>query len=165
MTAPRLDAASGLVLRGLAPADRDAVHAHASSPGFFDHVEVPDRLRTSYTRADAAAFIEQAAADHRAGWPTWGIEADGRLVGTVRLRPASWRDGPEVGYGLAPEARGRGHATAAVAAVLAWCRSEGRPLPWARCARENDASARVLRRAGFRAAGEAGAWTHWRPPA
>lgn len=161
MTGPRLSAAD-VVLRGLEPDDAEAVATYASSPGFFDHIEVPDALRRSYTVADARAFIAQAERD-AAAWPTWAIEVDCQLVGSIRLRAAAWGDVHEIGFGLAPFARGKGHATAAVRAVVAWCAAEGRPVPWARCRADNHASARVLERTGFTCT-DTGEWRHWAPP-
>ncbi len=161
MTGPQLSAAA-VVLRGLEPDDAEAVAAYASSPGFFDHIEVPDALRRAYTLSDAQAFIAQAARD-AADWPTWAIEVAGRLVGTIRIRAAAWGGVQEIGFGLAPSARGQGHATAAVRAVMVWCAAEGRPLPWARCRAGNHASARVLERTGFTCT-DRGDWQHWAPP-
>lgn len=150
MTAPWLSA-SDLVLRPLEAADAEAIVDYASSAGFFEFVpEAPEPLRSNYTKQDALDFVAAAQEAWRAGWPTWGIEHQGRLVGTVRIHPVGWHDGGAAGYGLHPDLRGRGLATAALKTVLAWCQKEGRASPAARCDPDNVASRHVLERCGFR---------------
>jgi RimJ/RimL family protein N-acetyltransferase len=72
-----------------------------------------------------------------------------------------------VGFWLAPAARGRGVATAAVRLLAAWA-PEGLGLRqlWARTTPGDERAAGVLRRAGFGEQGEAGGTTVWvTPPA
>ena len=72
----------------------------------------------------------------------------------------------EIGWWLAPEARGRGVAAVAVHLVTAW--ALGPPLVlrqvWARIDPDNVASARVAAGAGFRLLGRAGGGDVWARP-
>lgn len=86
----------------------------------------------------------------------WGAsdEADDDCVGTINIR---WQPGtpalPEhvlghTGYAVAPWARGRGHATAALKAVQPWLREAGLPYFEVTCDADNAASIKVIERAG-----------------
>jgi RimJ/RimL family protein N-acetyltransferase len=90
-----------------------------------------------------------------------------RVWGEVGLRgldPAVRR--AEVGWWLAPEARGRGAAAIAVDLVATW--ALGAPLRlrqvWARIDPDNTASARVAAEARFRCLGRAGGGEVWARP-
>jgi RimJ/RimL family protein N-acetyltransferase len=82
-------------------------------------------------------------------------------VGLRGFDPAVRR--AEVGWWLAPEARGRGVAAAAVDLVAAW--ALGAPLGlrqvWARIDPANQSSAHVAEAAGFHRLGAAGATDVW----
>ena len=135
-----------LTLRPLGPDDAGAVFSYAGQPGFFRHLDhVPRHVRDAYTPADAQAHLAELLALAAAGWPNWAIVLDGRVVGAVRLHAGP--DGPELGYGIAPDAWGRGIATEAGKAVVAWARPHGDL--WARTHPGNVASQRVLARLGF----------------
>ena len=83
------------------------------------------------------------------------LRQDGTLVGDcgtgVRL------DDPrqvEIGFTIAPEHQGNGYASEAVRALVGyWFRYRGKHRVTASCDARNAASARVLRRAGFRPEG------------
>lgn len=108
-----------------------------------------------YTDADAEAFVTGWVAE---GWAqdreaTWGLHVDGALVGMVglSLQPLG---SAEVGYWLAPEARGRGLLHRALVLVLRWAfdAPDGPRLmrvEW-RCYDGNWASWRAAWRVGFR---------------
>jgi RimJ/RimL family protein N-acetyltransferase len=85
-------------------------------------------------------------------------------VGLRGLDPAVRR--AEVGWWLAPEARGRGAAAIAVDLVATW--ALGAPLRlrqvWARIDPDNTASARVAAEARFRCLGRAGGGEVWARP-
>jgi RimJ/RimL family protein N-acetyltransferase len=93
------------------------------------------------------------------GWylPPWGLfvvirSADDRAVGGVGFHGPPGADGSvEIGYELAPSARGAGYATEAVRAVceLALADAEVRAVT-ARTLPGNSASQAVLLRCGFR---------------
>lgn len=145
-----------LTLRPLVAADAPAVFAYASQPGFFTFLDhVPLAIRQGYRPEDAEQHIRELDEMARAGWPNWAIvpHAIGKPVGAVRFHPAADASGrPELGYGLAPACWGRGWATEAAAAVLAWAAPDT-PQVVARCNPANAASRRVLERLGFRPEG------------
>jgi RimJ/RimL family protein N-acetyltransferase len=72
----------------------------------------------------------------------------------------------EIGWWLAPEARGRGVAAAAVDLVATWALAEplGLRQVWARIAPDNADSSRVAAAAGFRLLGSAGGGEVWARP-
>jgi RimJ/RimL family protein N-acetyltransferase len=88
---------------------------------------------------------------------SWAIRehAGGGAIGAVELRPRG--DKTEVSYLVEPEFRGRGLATKALAAVLAWAKDEltlhGAVLT---CHVDNVASQRVAERCGFTRASREG---------
>lgn len=80
----------------------------------------------------------------------WLIVAGGKLVGLMSVT-AVLPDGVlQIGYGVAPGAQGRGHASAAVNALVAWASSDERvEALYAETRTDNIASQRVLERNGF----------------
>ena len=111
-----------------------------------------------YVRQDAEDFVRGMVAD---GWAegrscTWAIRpaAGGALLGMIGLDGVHDGEG-EVGFWLAPEARGRGLMSEALALVIDFAFA---PLPQGRGLERlvwhafagNAASASVARRAGFR---------------
>jgi RimJ/RimL family protein N-acetyltransferase len=76
--------------------------------------------------------------------------ADGRAIGGLGFkgRPDGGRG--EIGYGLAPSARGHGYAAEAVIALLAVATANGLSTVIAETTLDNVASQRTLVRAGFR---------------
>jgi RimJ/RimL family protein N-acetyltransferase len=85
----------------------------------------------------------------------WKIRADGEIVGlcTIVRRPA---DGViMIGYGIAPQHQGRGHASRAIALLLDWARRDPRvQAVAAETGVGNLASQRVLEHNGFARVGE-----------
>lgn len=90
--------------------------------------------------------------------PAWGpylfFDGDGALVGF-----GGWKGPPhdgrvELGYAVAPERQGRGIATAAVRDLVARARAAGVVAVLAHTRPATSASTTVLRRCGFRRAGE-----------
>lgn len=140
-----------LVLRAFAAEDVDATRAACAD-------EVTQRwlpLPRPYTRDDAVDWCTKTAhALRRSGD---GVHfavtdaADGRLLGHVGLKKTDWRAAvSEVGYWVAPWARGRGVAAEATRAVGRWVlgpqsfqRMELRAAPG------NAASLRVAEKAGM----------------
>ena len=82
---------------------------------------------------------------------SWMIVADGEIVGLCSITKAFPTPGTvEIGYGLGPNRRGRGHAAAAIAELLDWARSKPDiAAVTAETAVDNLPSQRVLERNGF----------------
>ena len=76
--------------------------------------------------------------------------ADGRAVGGIGFKGQPDGGCVEIGYGLAPSARGHGYAAEAVVALLAMAADHGVSRVIADTALDNIASQRTLIRAGFR---------------
>jgi DNA-binding CsgD family transcriptional regulator/RimJ/RimL family protein N-acetyltransferase len=105
-----------------------------------------------YTRADAEEWLAKrpTAADWWAS-PTWSITVvpSDRWCGNIDLRPDG-EGGVEVGYLLAPWARGHGHAARALRLACAWAFTSlgTQVVTWYAYA-GNDASLHTARRVGF----------------
>ncbi len=90
--------------------------------------EAPVGLRLADTEVAPPTVIEMlagVAGDVGAGFsPTsWLIMDEGRLVGLCSVVKRTEAGVVELGYGIAPSERRRGHATKAVAAIADWARS------------------------------------------
>ncbi|MGY1592679.1 GNAT family N-acetyltransferase [Geodermatophilus sp. SYSU D00708] len=137
-----------LVLRPHRPDDEDAVFRacqDAEIQRWNTSVPVP------YTRADAHGWVAEVAPRERAerrGLPV-AVEADGEFVGSAGVHVREGRLGPEVGYWIAPWARGRGYAAEAAHALAEWALRRGAPRVHLVADVENLASQAVAVRAGF----------------
>lgn len=123
-------------------------------PVFFAHEQDPQAnwmaAFVAKDPSDRAAFDAHWArirADERIVTRT--VTVDGEVVGRVAAFPVGERT--EVSYWMDPARWGRGHATAALAALLRELPS--RPV-YARAAKDNAASLAVLRKCGFVVIGE-----------
>lgn len=139
-----------LHMRPLTPADAAAFRAMTDHPSITGAVNF---LPMPFTLADAEALLRSA--EDECFWGVWD-SATGTLVGTV----GTHRHGAaeiEIGYWFAAEARGRGLAHEAVAAILQGL-DEHRPghRIIAECRPENAASWRLLERLGFQPTGTDG---------
>lgn len=79
-------------------------------------------LPVPYDDADAVAFLRHGGPEWADGsGALWAIEVDGTFAGTINCSREDTTEGPvgEIGYGLHPDARGRGIATRAVRVVVA----------------------------------------------
>ena len=76
--------------------------------------------------------------------------ADGRAVGGLGFKDRPDGGRVEIGYGLAPSARGHGYAAEAVVALLSVAADNGLSRVLADTTLDNIASQRTLIRAGFR---------------
>lgn len=145
-----------VTLRLLSPADAEAYVAllrgnAAHLTRFGDYTE---QLETP-----AAVYAERFGAQHPP--IEFGICLDDILVGSVALVPV---DPPRfgLGYWLAESACGRGVATTAVRAIVAYAeRDLGATDVYAGVTHGNDKSAAVLRRAGFDAIAEFETYTRY----
>ncbi|MFF2117043.1 GNAT family N-acetyltransferase [Kitasatospora sp. NPDC058184] len=128
-----------LRLRELADGDAESVrriHADGSAR---------DVWFGAMTGVQALAYVREAATDP--GLLVRGIEVGGDLLGVVRLRLDPGRGTGRLSYVVREDARGSGHATAAVRQFLT---GDGLPARVLAVHREaNPASGRVLAKAGF----------------
>ncbi|HLH67041.1 MAG TPA: GNAT family N-acetyltransferase [Solirubrobacteraceae bacterium] len=107
-----------------------------------------------YSEADARAYLRQrheAAASGSTAPMAIVHLTDGRLLGSIALARFHWyHRRAEVGYWLAREARGQGHATRAVRLICAWgLGALGLERIELLAATGNLASQRVAERSGF----------------
>jgi RimJ/RimL family protein N-acetyltransferase len=144
----------GVRLRPLQVSDVDDVAAACSDPvtqRFLPHLPSP------YTRRDAMWWITDGApAVWAAGGAAYAVvdPATDRLLGGVGLgRVSAERRQTEIGYWVAPWARRRGVATAAVTALTAWAFARGSARVELHTSWENVPSQRVAIAAGFRREG------------
>jgi RimJ/RimL family protein N-acetyltransferase len=147
--APMLTDGPDLVLRLPLRSDLDDIVAQCRDPEFQRWTTVP----VPYRDSDARDFLKRVAERWRANVARFAIAHHDRFAGSVDLR-FDGIGGAEVGFGLAPWARGMGVMTRALRLVLAW----GFELPdlevvyW-RAQVGNWASRRVAGRCGFRMEG------------
>lgn len=98
------------------------------------------------------------------GWGVWlvRLKETGELVGDAGFKGnPDFAGAVDIGYGFLPEHRGRGYATEATAALVAWAFEHGAGRVTAETLRDNAASIRVLRKNGFRLYREDEHY-HWR---
>ena len=153
-------AAAGIVLRRLEPGDFAWITAACSNRELSRYIPA---IPYPYAEADARAFIERAARSWAEGTAATFVISngpDGAGLGTIGLHLAAGDTGlAEVGYWLAPEARGHGAATIAVQLVSRWAFTVvGIDRLSLQTAPENVASQRVAERAGFTREGLLRAW-------
>ena len=141
-----------LTLESLAPRDAEALRALTDHPDITARI---DFLRSPFTLADAEALIQRnRSPDER--FLAIRLRGDGVLAGVIGAH-ARGSDEIEIGYWLGRSTQGRGHATEAVAGLVAQLRSlcPTRRIV-AECDPNNAASWRVLIKAGFQPTGRAG---------
>jgi RimJ/RimL family protein N-acetyltransferase len=94
-------------------------------------------------------------AEHGGGPGTFLVVEDGVVVGDCGWFGPPDEDGEvEIGYGLAPSARGRGLGTEAVRLLVEWVRGQGARSVRAEVLPGNETSLRLLARLGFEDIGE-----------
>ena len=133
----------------LRPLMADDAPEIARLAGDWDVARMTALIPHPYTLADAQSFIASAAgSDH-----TFAIERDGVLVGCCGARSASGTY--EIGYWVGKPYWGKGIATDAARALIAHMRARepGCAIAISHMA-ENEASARVIKKLGFRRTGE-----------
>ena len=137
------------LLRPWRDSDAAALTAACQDPDVVRWTRVP----ANYTEADARAFLLYRHDAVLAGVdaPFAVVSADDRVLGSVALMAIEWADlRAEVGYWLAREARGHGHATRAVRLISEWGFGVlGLERIELRAATDNQASQRVAERSGF----------------
>jgi RimJ/RimL family protein N-acetyltransferase len=143
-----------LVLRPFTGADAPAVEAACNDPDTRRWLPLPD----PYDRAAAAEWVSEGAHREQRSGGGYTLAAEdretGRLVGSFGLHHVPRPGRAEIGYWMAPWARGRGYATEATRRIAAHG-FEALLLPriQIRVAADNLASQWVAARAGFRAEG------------
>jgi predicted acetyltransferase len=101
---------------------------------------------------DFAGYVQRVLADKQAGgvpastlWYIDGVTYLGTVIIRHRLTPLLTRRGGQIGYQVAPRHRRQGHATAMLAAALAYCRDTlGLTRVLVTCAESNTASRKVI---------------------
>jgi RimJ/RimL family protein N-acetyltransferase len=147
--APELTDGPDLLLRLPLPSDVDDMVAQCRDPEFQRWTTVP----VPYNEADAHEFLQRVAEGWRAYVAAFAIAHERRFAGSVDLR-FDGLGGAEVGFGLAPWARGKGVMTRALRLVLAWgFERAGLQVVYWRAQVGNWPSRRVATRCGFRMEG------------
>lgn len=138
-----------LVLRPYRPDDAAAVVRACQDP---DIQRWLGNLPSPYTTEDAETFVNDVAQRGRAAGTGMiaAIEAGDRFVGSSGLqRLEDTRMGPEIGYWVAPWARGHGYAAETTSGLAQWAFAHGAPRVHLFADVDNVASQAVARRAGF----------------
>lgn len=153
-TIPRLETPA-LLLRGPRPTDLTAALALHQDPAFYRYLgNKPADEETVWRR-----ILAQMGNWAMLGYGSWAIEekATGRYVGSVgffdvqRDLMPSLKGTPEAGWVLDPRLHGRGYASQALQAALAWADTH-LPTPRTACIidPDNAASLRLAHKFGYR---------------
>jgi|GEM_PF-15112 len=141
--------AGDLTLRPLTAADTNDVIAACLDPETQRWLPLP----RPYTRASAEWFIGTFGPSQRASGAgvVFAIESAGRLAGVIDLKHVDWATKvAEVGYWVAPWARGRGVASQATRSLAHWAiHDHGLERVELLSATGNRASQRAAEKAGF----------------
>jgi RimJ/RimL family protein N-acetyltransferase len=144
--APTLTAGS-VILRPHTRADRDDIVEACRDEATWTWTTVPHPYETEH----ADAYLDRTiGTDIDSEWPRWAIEVDGRFSGNFGLT----LDGAglaNVGYFVAPWARGRGVGTLALWLACDWAFREGgcEVVTWEALV-GNAGSRRMVEKVGFR---------------
>ena len=143
-----------LTLRPPLPGDAEAVTAACQDPAIQRWTLVPSPYRREHAEAWLAAAPERARAGEAVS--LLAVEGDGRLAGSFSLMELDHDRGyGEIGYWVAPWARGRGVATRAVGLLHGWAVEQlGMRRLEILTHADNAASRRVAERCGYGATGE-----------
>ena len=110
-----------LILRRSGPEDAETISGYRSDPDVLRH-QGWDRTDPDGIREEIEEAAERAPGE-RGGWVQFSLEerGSGVLVGDVGLNSANIEPGViKTGYTVAPEFQGRGYATEAVRALVAY---------------------------------------------
>jgi [ribosomal protein S5]-alanine N-acetyltransferase len=138
-----------LVLRPLVPSDAARI---ALLAGDFDVASMTGTIPHPYTEQMAGEWIASALKGEEG--TVFVIELDGALVGCVGYREDE-KGGAELGYWLGKPYWGQGYATEAASAMIAYAFGEaGLRYLTSGHFKENQASARIIKKLGFLPKGE-----------
>jgi aminoglycoside 6'-N-acetyltransferase len=141
-----------LRLRRSVPSDAEAISAYRSDPEVRRY-QGWDRTDPEFVREEIERMGDRAVGEP-GGWVQFSVEerVGGRLVGDVGLSPADDSvDVIKVGYTVSPTAQGRGYATEALGALVAYAFDRlGAATARAYASEENVASIRVAEKVGMR---------------
>jgi RimJ/RimL family protein N-acetyltransferase len=140
-------------LRELLKSDADAIARGCADPDIVRYIPT---VPVPYTVDDAITYItDLAPADWNHGGATFAIAdaVSGEWLGNIGMKALDVRGVGEIGYLVAPWARGRGVASAAARALTEWAFAQGVHRVELVANVENIASQRVAMAAGFRREG------------
>lgn len=136
-----------LILRPWRMDDAQPVQRIMADPPMHEFLALPD----PYTLDDARLFLREVAMRGRAEGSALHCavieRASGRLVGSATMRLVT---DAEIGYWIAPAARGSAYAAEATRLLTEWAFSLGEPRVRLACDVRNLASVRTALTAGFR---------------
>ncbi|HEU5480260.1 MAG TPA: GNAT family N-acetyltransferase [Candidatus Tumulicola sp.] len=141
-----------LIVRAWEDGDEEALIAIFADPGTVRYLGkgYQHGLRADQTRAMVERMRERFARTGLGVWPVV-LKETGAVIGECGLAPVADSDDVEIAYVLSPAARGKGYASEAAAAVLAYA---FQTLKLARVVafvhRGNAASIAVINRLGMR---------------
>jgi RimJ/RimL family protein N-acetyltransferase len=140
------------ILRPWRESDIPALIAACQDAEIARWTRVPSPYGEAEARHYQATREAAVAAGAMAPFAIADADEEDRLLGSISLLRIAWEDARgEVGYWLAAEARGHGHATRAVRLICAWgFRQLGLGRIELLAASGNPASQRVAERTGFR---------------
>lgn len=141
-----------LLLRRSLPEDAETIAAYRRDPEVHRY-QGWDRTDAEAIRAEIEQMAGRAPGSP-GGWVQFTVEdrGSGRLVGDVGLCPAEGEPGViKIGYTTAPAFQGRGYATEAVGALVAYAfKTLGADVVRAYASAENLPSIRVAEKVGMR---------------
>jgi RimJ/RimL family protein N-acetyltransferase len=142
--------AGSLVLRPPVAADVDAIMRACDDPVTARYLPV---LPRPYTLADAHEYLQQAGLRWAEGGTEYSITENGHYVGAIGIKPPDSWGVAEIGYLVAPWARGKGVASSAARMLTQWLFDKGIHRVELQAEVENTASIRAALKAGFREEG------------
>jgi RimJ/RimL family protein N-acetyltransferase len=156
-----------LRLRRSSPGDAETISVYRSDPAVHS-MQGWDRTDPEGVRAEIQE-MEPRSPGEPGGWVQFTVEGrtEGGIVGDVGLSPADGEPGViKVGYTIDPRFQGRGYATEAVAALVAYAfEALEADVVRAYAGAENAPSIRVMEKVGmqlmerFQGQDEEGTWT------
>ena len=136
-----------LTLRHFTPDDVDEAWRYRDDPEFAKHLP---HIPQPFTYADARRFVETNIAGPWDRYPTFAVEYNGNLIGTVNLEIDTDDQTAMIGYAISREQWGKGIAVEAARAVIEWSfESFDISKIWASTDSRHSRSLRVLEKLGM----------------